>query len=148
VSTETKTLLPLGQITPAMQAIDPTPSDFLAAAFPRHGRMADPDTGTWMLEDYWMPAEGLPVSSPCDAPDCPAHAREKATAAASDAVEHLQMVQEHGNHPEDLPDYLPTRDQMLADVMQRPAKTIAKAIWATASAEPGVLLRAMAVTAS
>ena len=139
----------LDQITPATQSVDASPSDVLAAAFPKHGRMADPDTGTWMIEDYWMPAEGFTASSPCEEPDCPEHVREAAAVAAvlADAAQHLHMEIIPAAHPEDLPSCLPTREQMLRDVMQRPAAEIVAALAVTGSAEPGVLLNAMAVTA-
>lgn len=138
----------LDQITPATASLDASPTDVLAAAFPRHGRMADPDTGTWMIEDHWMPAEGLPVSSRCDEPDCPAHGQEETVVATVVAAEHLHMEEVPATHPVDLPAYLPTHDQMLADVFRFPLRDVVAAIGATRSAEPGVLLNAMAGDAS
>jgi hypothetical protein len=134
----------LDQITPATATLDATPSDVLAAAFPKHGLMVDPDAGVW-IKGSWFPSEAWPTSAPCTAPDCPEHARP---AEPVDVVAHLHVDEVPTVHPEDLPACLPTRRQMLDDVFRYPLRDVVAAIGVTGSAEPGVLLNAMVVKAA
>ena len=143
MTAETATVVDLAEITPATQTLDASPSDVLSAAFPRHGLMIDPDEGTW-FDNTWFSAGGGPDRTPCDAPDCPEHAGREALVV--DVVAHLHVNELPAVHPEDLPACLPTRRQMLDDVFKHPLKDVSAAIWATGSAEPGVLLGAMGVT--
>lgn len=133
----------LDQITPATASVDASPSDALAAALPRHGLMVDPDEGVW-IRSSWFSSKGRPTPAPCTEPDCPEHAQPtKAVDESVDVVEHL-LEDSPAVHPEDLPACLPTRRQMLDDVFRFPLRDVVAAIGATRSAEPGVLLNAMA----
>jgi hypothetical protein len=134
----------LDQITPATATLDATPSDVLAAAFPRHGLMVDPDAGVW-IKGAWFSSEAQPTPAPCTALDCPEHARPTQSV---DVVAYLHVDGLPAVHPEDLPAYFPTRRQMLADVFRYPLHDVVAAIVATRSAEPGVLLSAMVGDAS
>jgi len=138
----------LNLITPATAALDASPADVLAVAFPAHGRMVDPDAGVWIKQAWYPDAVHAALASP---PGVivfeDEHFDLTAALAASDVFglvgQHLDMGDVPDVHPEDLPPCLPTRREQLDDVMHRPAAEITAAIWATGSAEPGVLLGAM-----
>lgn len=134
----------LDLITPTAAAIAVSSADFLSVAFPKHARMVDPDAGVWISSTDWVSAD---VVADHDylvvVPDAEHHAP-----VAVDVVEHDRPDELPQDRPVDLPDYLPTREQMLAAVFTHPMLEIAVAIWATGSAEPGMLLNELAVTTS
>jgi len=136
----------LDQITPATQAVDASPSDVLAVAFPKHGRMVDPAAGVWIYTEWYSDATVEYWNTLTLDLDDQLTAVE--TTLAVDVIEHLHVNEDAPVHPEDLPACLPTRQQMLDDVMHHPAEEIAAALAATRSTEPGKLLAAMAETAS
>jgi hypothetical protein len=135
----------LDQITPATASLDASPADFLMVAFPRHGRMVDPGAGVW-INDTWVPDDVIEALSALSIdPDTAEAEQVDEMLVVAEIVEHHHVADTSGVHPEDLPACLPSREQMLDDVMAYPVAEVVAAIDATRSAEPGVLLNAMAV---
>jgi len=133
----------LDLITPATATLEISPADFLFVAFPSHGRMVDPDAGVWINNNAWVSADVVAGHDLVVVPE-----DDHQAPVMVDVVEHLHTDELPHARPVDLPDYLPTREQMLTAVFTHPVLEIAGAIWSTASAEPGVLLNKLAVTAS
>jgi hypothetical protein len=141
-------MIPLDQITPTPTALAATPADALAVAFPTHGRMIDPDRdGVW-INTTWWPAALVPAPAPGPAVAVVLDDLAPPVCLVDLVEQHLEVGDVPDVHPQDLPPCLPSRREQLDDVMHRPAAEIAAAIWATGSAEPGVLLGAMAGAAA